>query len=255
MGSATGCEACSSSRDWKRSCRPRSRISSAIESMEVPVHPDEHLLHQIFGFLPISNGPVHEIDEPHMVSRDQLFERSILSSQERLDHGRVFSRPQRFTNAPAVNRRGGRRRAPGGANARPRRDGGLGCGSGAISFSATLAMASSGPSITGTHPIHRIRRNADAVPVKGCEMIRCSILCSNELGQGSQTGNIPKHMTSVYFRIHPHRLTLVTGGFANGGCAMVRAERLRAFRSSPISSVWGSRSRPTVMNPPASLSS
>src|SRR3982751_2696619 len=48
--------------------RPGRELLRTVESMQMPVHSDEHFLHQIFGLLSVTDRAIDEIEQPRLVA-------------------------------------------------------------------------------------------------------------------------------------------------------------------------------------------
>jgi hypothetical protein len=49
---------------------PRRELFRAVEPMQVPVNPDEHFLHEVFGLLAIADRSVYEVQQPSLIPLD-----------------------------------------------------------------------------------------------------------------------------------------------------------------------------------------
>src|SRR5438128_107158 len=65
---------------------PRRELLGLVEAVQVPEHPDEHLLHQVLGPLPVPDGPVDEIEQPRLIAVDQGAERLGVATEVALHH-------------------------------------------------------------------------------------------------------------------------------------------------------------------------
>jgi hypothetical protein len=72
--------------------------------MQVPVNPDEHLLHEILRLFSITNRPIDEIQQSSLISFHQLLERSLLAAEKRSNNRRVVQRAQPFSDSRARQR-------------------------------------------------------------------------------------------------------------------------------------------------------
>src|SRR5437879_1552687 len=85
---------------------PGRELLGLIEAMQMPVDPDEHFLHQVFGALPITDRPVHEVEQPALVPIDESSERLPVAAQMPLYDMRIVELVERLT----LERAGGGRR-------------------------------------------------------------------------------------------------------------------------------------------------
>src|SRR5687768_16118617 len=72
--------------------------------MQVPVNPDEHLLHEVLRLLPITDRPVDEVQQSSLIPLDQLLERPLLAAEKRSNNRRVVQRAQPFSDSRARQR-------------------------------------------------------------------------------------------------------------------------------------------------------
>ena len=68
---------------------PGRELLALVESLQVPVHADERLLHEILTPLTISDGPVDEVDEPLVVTANQLTKSPGIAIERRLHDFRI----------------------------------------------------------------------------------------------------------------------------------------------------------------------
>src|SRR5207248_3348880 len=52
-----------------------------VEPVQMPEHPDEHLLHQVFRPFPVPDGPIDEIEQASLIAVDQGAERLRVARQ------------------------------------------------------------------------------------------------------------------------------------------------------------------------------
>src|SRR3970040_1167020 len=50
--------------------------------MEVAVHSDEHLLHQLFRPFAVADGAIHEVQEPRLIALHQLLKCALFSCEK-----------------------------------------------------------------------------------------------------------------------------------------------------------------------------
>src|SRR6185437_15982689 len=68
---------------------PGRELLRAVEAMEMPVHPDEDFLYQVFRLLTIADRAINEVQEARLVALDELLERPILTTEECTDDSRI----------------------------------------------------------------------------------------------------------------------------------------------------------------------
>src|SRR4051812_16071560 len=84
---------------------PGGELLRAVESMNVPVHPDEDFLDQILGLLAIPDRSINEVQQPGLIALDQLLKCTLLSVKERGNDCSVVLRAEPFSNGRARKRR------------------------------------------------------------------------------------------------------------------------------------------------------
>jgi len=51
--------------------------------MQVTVHADEHLLHQVFRTIAVTDRSIYEVQQPRLITADKLREGALFAGQER----------------------------------------------------------------------------------------------------------------------------------------------------------------------------
>ena len=73
--------------------------------MNVPIHPDEHLLNEVLRLFSITDRAVDEVQETRLIPLDELLERTLLAAEERCNHGRIILGPESFSCRRSRQRR------------------------------------------------------------------------------------------------------------------------------------------------------
>src|SRR5690606_24067721 len=77
-----------------------------VEPVQVPVHPDERLLHQILRPVTVPDRPIDEVQQPDLVPPHQLAERPLLAREELRDQTAVVQFLQGLRPRPDLALRG-----------------------------------------------------------------------------------------------------------------------------------------------------
>src|SRR5882724_8110352 len=64
---------------------PSRKLLGLVEAVEVPEHTDKDLLHEVLRPLPVSNGPIDEVEQPGLVAVHQGTE-GLVVAREVLKH-------------------------------------------------------------------------------------------------------------------------------------------------------------------------
>src|SRR5687767_4482514 len=68
---------------------PGRELLRPIEPVQVPVHADENLLHEVLRPLPVADGAEYEVQETSLVALDELLKSSLLPAQKCPHHPRI----------------------------------------------------------------------------------------------------------------------------------------------------------------------
>src|SRR5688572_19422354 len=71
---------------------PGRKLLRAVEPVQMPVHPNEDLLHQILGLFPIADRPVDEVQESRLVALDEFLESTPLAPEKGSHYRRIVQR-------------------------------------------------------------------------------------------------------------------------------------------------------------------
>src|SRR5580765_4972771 len=75
---------------------PGRKLLGLIEAMQVAENANEHLLYEVFGALPVTDGAIHEVQQARLVTVDTGTERLRFSSQMPHHHLAVIELVQRL---------------------------------------------------------------------------------------------------------------------------------------------------------------
>src|SRR5215510_13967746 len=59
---------------------PGRKLLRTIEAVEVPIHPDEYLLHEVLSLLAIPDRTEHKVQQAGLIPLDQLLERTLIAA-------------------------------------------------------------------------------------------------------------------------------------------------------------------------------
>src|SRR5437667_12780554 len=72
--------------------------------MQMSIHPNEDLLHQIFRFFPVTDRPVHKVQKTSLITSHQFREGALLSPEECSYDSRVIHRLQALPDGLSFDR-------------------------------------------------------------------------------------------------------------------------------------------------------
>ena len=73
--------------------------------MNVTVDANEDFLHEVFRLFSVANRAIDEVQEPCLISLDQLLERTLFTAEERRHDGRVVFAAELLSDGGAWKRR------------------------------------------------------------------------------------------------------------------------------------------------------
>jgi len=60
---------------------PGRKLLRLVEAGEMTMHANEDFLHQVFSALPVTDGPIDEVEQPALIAIDQLLKRLRIAIQ------------------------------------------------------------------------------------------------------------------------------------------------------------------------------
>src|SRR5687767_1642333 len=85
---------------------PGRKLLRPVEAVQVPVHADENLLHEVLRSFPVADGAEHEVQKTSLVPLDELLKRSLLPAQKCPHDPRIIHGMQPFSNGCTLRRHG-----------------------------------------------------------------------------------------------------------------------------------------------------